>query len=200
MTFPRTLCAALSLVVPILAVGCGGARGRVYVRASAPPPVRVEVRAQPRAEVRTEPVVVQAVDYDGPDAVTVSVTPPAPLEEIAPEAPVAGYVWVGGYWQWNGTDYQWVQGHWEGAPQPDYVWVDSGWVEVNGSYRFVRGRWASRGQAPVVRYVHQRPQVIVRPGARYQSRPVTVQVRPAVAPRPVVRARPSGTVVVRRRR
>src|SRR5208283_2462311 len=57
----------------------------------------------------------------------VLVAPPAPREEIIGVAPVPGYVWIGGYWNWVGNSHAWVPGHWV-APRPGHVWVAHQWV------------------------------------------------------------------------
>lgn len=127
--------------------------------------------------------------------VTAPVMPPAPLQEVVPAAPQPGWVWVNGYWQWTGAEYVWVQGHWEAAPQPGYVYVAPGWVAVGGVYHFRRGRWVARAQPARVRYVHPRPRVVVRPGARYEVRQRGPRVY--VGPSGRVRARSPGRARVR---
>ena len=59
-----------------------------------------------REIVRTEqapPVEKQVVVQPAAPPVRVEVKPPPP----APQ-----YIWVEGYWQWTGRDYEWVPGHW----------------------------------------------------------------------------------------
>jgi hypothetical protein len=72
---------------------------------------------------------------------SVSVAPPAPQVEVYGAPPVAGYVWLGGYWNWVGGRHVWVGGHWE-APRPGYHWVPHTWVNVNGGWRLRAGYWA----------------------------------------------------------
>jgi WXXGXW repeat (2 copies) len=78
--------------------------------------------------------------YAGP---AVAVAPPAPQVESYGAPPVAGYVWIGGYWNWVGARYAWVGGHWE-APHPGYRWVSHGWVYGGGGWHFRQGYWARR--------------------------------------------------------
>ena len=73
-------------------------------------------------------------------AVTVAPPPPQVEESTAR----AGYVWVPGYWLWNGNRYVWARGHWV-AERPGYHWVAAHWVEVNGGWRLVRGHWETNG-------------------------------------------------------
>jgi hypothetical protein len=78
--------------------------------------------------------------YYGP---AVAVAPPAPQVAVEP-APRAGYVWVSGYWVWNGNRYVWTGGRWV-AERPGYHWAPAHWVEVDGAWRFVRGHWEPNG-------------------------------------------------------
>lgn len=69
--------------------------------------------------------------------------PPAPVVETVGVAPVAGYVWLGGYWNWVGGRHVWVGGHWA-PPRPGYRWAPHEWVRVNGGWRLREGRWVRR--------------------------------------------------------
>lgn|ERR1035438_3613284 len=70
----------------------------------------------------------------------VLVAPPAPREEIIGVAPVAGYVWLGGYWDWVGNRHEWVAGRWA-APRPGHVWVPHQWVRQGDGWRLNPGHW-----------------------------------------------------------
>ncbi len=113
---------------------------------------------------------------------TVSTRPPAPYAEVVGVAPAPGYVWINGYWWWDGGQYTWIRGYWAPPPQPGYVWVRNGWVNQGGHYVFVRGHWSAPTVHVRTRYVHPAPRVRVRPGARYRY----------VQPRPGRRAPPRG--------
>ena len=71
--------------------------------------------------------------------VYVRVAPPAPRYEVVPVVP-SGYVWVPGYWDWNGHGYRWVGGHRVRA-QRGAAWVPHRWVEDRGRWRMERGHW-----------------------------------------------------------
>jgi hypothetical protein len=73
--------------------------------------------------------------------VVVRVAPPAAIVETRPAAPGAGYVWIDGYHQWNGTAYAWVPGRWETPPRPHARWVAHRWVHRHGGYVLVEGHW-----------------------------------------------------------
>lgn len=106
--------------------------------------------------------------------------PPAPLVEVAPPTPGAAYVWVPGYWRWNGYDHSWVRGYWVARPSATVVWLPSGWVHVRGRYRFVPGRWVHRHRVPRVGYIYRAPPV--RYGPRYRVVPAPPAYRAAPPP------------------
>jgi hypothetical protein len=65
--------------------------------------------------------------------------PPPPRHEEAPVVP-SGWVWVTGYWDWNGHRYHWVRGHRERVHRGRH-WVEPRWYEDHGRWRRDRGRW-----------------------------------------------------------
>ena len=70
----------------------------------------------------------------------VMVAPPAARVEVIGSAPYAGYVWVGGYWNWVGGRHVWVPGRW--APgRHGYHWVDHAWVRAGDGWRMRPGHW-----------------------------------------------------------
>jgi hypothetical protein len=73
----------------------------------------------------------------------VAVAPPAPQVASDPE-PRPGFVWVRGYWSWNGNQYVWVRGRWV-AERPGYHWVHAHWVQADGTWQFVAGHWEPNG-------------------------------------------------------
>ncbi len=65
----------------------------------------------------------------------VTQAPPPPPAQTVVLAPGPGYVWIGGYWVWNGG-WVWVGGHWGQPPYPHAVWVSTYWVRgPHGWYR-----------------------------------------------------------------
>jgi uncharacterized protein YcfJ len=76
-----------------------------------------------------------------PAPTTTVVAPPPPPAQTVVLAPGPGYVWIGGYWAWNGG-WVWVGGHWGLPPYPHAVWVRSywergphGWYQRGGYWR-----------------------------------------------------------------
>ena len=70
----------------------------------------------------------------------VMVAPPTPQQEIIGEPPVAGEVWLAGYWNWTGARYEWTAGHWS-APRPGRHWVPDQWVRQGDGWRMKSGHW-----------------------------------------------------------
>ncbi len=73
-------------------------------------------------------------------APVVQVAPPPPQVEVVGVPPVAGYIWIGGYWNWVGGRHVWVGGRWE-APRPGYRWVPHRWERVGNGYQLREGHW-----------------------------------------------------------
>jgi hypothetical protein len=68
--------------------------------------------------------------------------PPTDPIEPAGVAPNAGYVWVGGEWQWNGLAWVWFGGRWAYPPWPGAVWVHGSWWRGPfGGWRHSAGYW-----------------------------------------------------------
>jgi hypothetical protein len=67
-------------------------------------------------------------------------TPPPPVRYEVVPPPRAGYVWVPGYWNWNGHQHVWAGGHWVRA-RPGYVYAPPRWVRDGDRWRFERDRW-----------------------------------------------------------
>jgi hypothetical protein len=71
----------------------------------------------------------------------VRVGPPAPIIETRIAAPGPGYVWLPGFYAWNGAAYAWRPGRWERPIRPRAVWVPGRWVRERRGWYFVEGHW-----------------------------------------------------------
>ena len=67
------------------------------------------------------------------------VAPPPPRHEVVPVVR-QGWVWVPGYWNWNGHRYAWVRGHSIRGRHGSH-WVPDRWAEDHGRWRRERGHW-----------------------------------------------------------
>lgn len=70
----------------------------------------------------------------------VQVAPPAPRYEVAGAPPVAGYLWIDGYWGWSGGRHVWQPGHWT-APRPGYRWAPHRWERDGRGWQERPGHW-----------------------------------------------------------
>jgi hypothetical protein len=66
--------------------------------------------------------------------------PPLPVYE-QPPIPEVGYIWVPGYWAWDGEDYYWVPGTWVLPPEVGFLWTPGYWGWVDGAYIWREGYW-----------------------------------------------------------
>ena len=110
-----------------------GGRGPVVV-VQQPPTPTVVVQQPP-----TPTVVVQQQPPVG--TVEVTVAPPALQVEQQGAQPSPTHVWIRGYWQWNGSQYQWVRGRWESPREAGAVWIAPQWQRRGRGWIFVQGRW-----------------------------------------------------------
>ena len=71
----------------------------------------------------------------------VRVGPPAPVYERSIASPGPGYVWVPGYYRWDGRAYNWAPGTWVRPPRARARWVPGHWVQTRRGWYYVDGRW-----------------------------------------------------------
>jgi hypothetical protein len=123
------------------------------------------------------PVVYASTAPPPPAAAGVTVTedatlypqspPPDPVPEFAPESPGGGYVWVNGYWDWNGNDWIWADGYW--APnRAGYVYFGPRFEFVDGRAVYYRSYWAGPGGVHEYGYGYGPRR---EPPAAYRARP-----------------------------
>ena len=86
------------------------------------------------------------------EPLVVPMDPPAPIEEIPPEAKPEGarVVWIPGYWSWDDErqDFIWVSGVWRKSPV-GRTWLSGSWEKVGAGYQWIPGRWVPDGQLQV---------------------------------------------------
>jgi hypothetical protein len=83
----------------------------------------------------------------------VETAPPPDEEEIRPASPADNAVWIGGYWQWYGSDYHWHSGYWDAHPRGR--WVPGRWEHARHGYHWIAGRWDRHGLSDRERYGHR---------------------------------------------
>ncbi len=62
-----------------------------------------------------------------PSPAAVATAPPPPQQEVIVTSPGPDYVWVNGYWSWDGFRWVWVSGHWALPPYPSAIWIGGYW-------------------------------------------------------------------------
>ena len=68
--------------------------------------------------------------------------PPLPVY-VQPAIPAPGYLWMPGYWAWNGADYYWVPGTWVMPPRAGLLWTPPWWGWADGVYAWHAGYWGA---------------------------------------------------------
>ena len=94
-----------------------------------------------------QPAYQASVSVGTPSPYYVSSMPPEPLYEQMTASPGYGYVWIDGYWHWNGYEWTWVSGRWE-RQQEGYVYVQPYYDYVGGSYVYTPGYWSRPDRVP----------------------------------------------------
>ena len=76
--------------------------------------------------------------------ITASVAPPPIPVYSQPPIPGVGFIWIPGYWSWDGQEYYWVPGYWAMPPAADLLWTPGywGWDDADNDYVFYAGYWA----------------------------------------------------------
>lgn len=107
-------------------------QGQVLVVPQQPPGVVVVQPQMPQQP----PVVMQPQQPN-----VVPMAPPRMRFERRPRFAPRGQVWVPGYWNWNGQQHVWVQGHFEARPRPNAVWVQPRWGRQGRQWILTPGQW-----------------------------------------------------------
>ena len=71
--------------------------------------------------------------------INIGEAPPPLRAELVP-APRNGYLWVPGFWNWDGSRHVWSGGHWERA-RASYTYVAPTWRQEGEGWRLDRGGW-----------------------------------------------------------
>ena len=65
----------------------------------------------------------------------------AGVPDVVPVQPAPAAVWVPGYWNWNGYQYNWIAGFWAVPPMGFRVYVGGEWIFRHGGYFYRRPYW-----------------------------------------------------------
>ena len=72
----------------------------------------------------------------------IAVAPPEVVVEAVPE-PRVGFVWIQGYWGWEGRHHVWIPGRWANE-RPGYFYTRDHWVRQGRGWHFEAGHWDAR--------------------------------------------------------
>jgi hypothetical protein len=89
---------------------------------------------------RERVVYRQPVAGETETEVEVGEAPPAPIVEDISIAPAPGFIWIGGFWAWNGR-WMWQGGRWAHPPRHGALWIGPRYVVRGGRHVFIRGYW-----------------------------------------------------------
>ena len=81
-----------------------------------------------------------------PGYVIVREAPPTVIVERRPSPPSGEYVWIDGYWHWNGRQYVWLGGQWVRPPHEHYIWIAPRYERHEQGYRYMPGQWREEQQ------------------------------------------------------
>jgi hypothetical protein len=70
----------------------------------------------------------------------IPVAPPPVVYEPPPPPPAYGYVWIPGYWGWQGERYVWIRGRYAYG-RPGYAWRPDRWEQHGDRWHHVAGDW-----------------------------------------------------------
>jgi hypothetical protein len=57
--------------------------------------------------------------------------------------PAADYVWVKGFWDWEGGEWVGIPGRWERPAGRDVTWVDPHYDREQDGWRYEPGHWSN---------------------------------------------------------
>ena len=72
--------------------------------------------------------------------------PPPPQAEHP--AARAGFVWIGGHWDWKAGKWAWLPGHWE-RERAGRRWQEGRWEQRGSNWAWVDGQWVTGGEPAV---------------------------------------------------
>jgi len=70
--------------------------------------------------------------------------PPAVRYERRAARPGPDYVWVAGFWDWDGARWRWIPGRWELRVEPEAYWIAPRYVRSDRGYIYEPGHWSNQ--------------------------------------------------------
>lgn len=79
----------------------------------------------------------------GPLSVRIAPDRPPPIRvEVRPERPDRSHVWIGGYWDRRGDQWDWAPGRWERPSQRGSSWIKPRYRRERDAWRYDPGHWS----------------------------------------------------------
>ncbi len=135
--------------------------GLLYGEASeAPPPTLAQEQPEVLNRGPVHEAFAEPVDLQVQQGLVAPTQPPPNIVENPPaERPTGNqFVWVSGYWGWDGerNSYIWVSGCWRAAP-PNRYWVPGYWAHVPEGWQWVPGFWTPVTDVQQIEYLPAPP-------------------------------------------
>jgi WXXGXW repeat (2 copies) len=86
--------------------------------------------------------VAEVPSNAGTTVIVAPYAPPPLRAEAAPPAPSALAMWQPGHWNWDGTQYAWVAGHYDERPSPSANWTPGYWQQGPAGWTWINGYWS----------------------------------------------------------
>ena len=70
--------------------------------------------------------------------------PPPLRREHKGHRPSPGQVWIAGAWDWQGSDWAWVDGRWDRPADRGIRWNKARYVREGAAWRYEPGHWSNQ--------------------------------------------------------
>ena len=70
--------------------------------------------------------------------------PPALRRERRIARPGRDYVWVNGFWDWDGNRWRWVNGRWDRPAVAEAYWIPARYIRTTRGYIYEPGHWSNQ--------------------------------------------------------
>lgn len=70
--------------------------------------------------------------------------PPRLRRERRPERPGRDFLWIAGFWHWQGSDWGWIPGRWERPNDRGARWVKARYIREGSAWRYEPGHWSNQ--------------------------------------------------------
>jgi hypothetical protein len=70
--------------------------------------------------------------------------PPKLRSEERPHRPGRDFVWIQGFWHWQGNDWGWIPGRWERPNDRGARWVKARYAREGSGWRYEPGHWSNQ--------------------------------------------------------